>query len=190
VCTGHFVECYTRQREGLPSVRAIALGKEPIPGHRYSFFGECVALALGKEARFAECHTEHSANKLIKGPVDRFFAECWPVGTLQQYLHCRVSPRTLCKDAVSVTSRPWWPLFFTEYHLALGKLCAECPTKSTRQRSLCWCTFCWALFAECDTRQRLCRVFFWVCWVLQALGKAPDSSSDNTVDSWCDTTLC
>jgi hypothetical protein len=41
VCTGHFVECYTRQREGLPSVRAIALDKEPIPGHRYSFFGEC-----------------------------------------------------------------------------------------------------------------------------------------------------
>jgi hypothetical protein len=41
VCTGQFVECYTRQRGGLPSVRAIALGKEPIPGQRYSFFPEC-----------------------------------------------------------------------------------------------------------------------------------------------------
>jgi hypothetical protein len=41
VCTGHFAECNTRQIVGLPSVRAIALGKEPIPGHRYSFFVEC-----------------------------------------------------------------------------------------------------------------------------------------------------
>jgi hypothetical protein len=41
VCTGHFVECYTQQRGGLPSVRTIALGKEPRPGHRYRFFAEC-----------------------------------------------------------------------------------------------------------------------------------------------------
>jgi hypothetical protein len=40
VCTGHFAECYTRQRGGLPSVRSIALGKEPIPGHRDCFFAE------------------------------------------------------------------------------------------------------------------------------------------------------
>jgi hypothetical protein len=39
--TGHFVECYTRQRGALPSVRAVALGKEPIPSHWYSFFAEC-----------------------------------------------------------------------------------------------------------------------------------------------------
>ena len=30
-----------RQRGVLPSVRAIALGKEPRPGHRYRFFAEC-----------------------------------------------------------------------------------------------------------------------------------------------------
>jgi hypothetical protein len=42
--------------------------------------------------------------------------------------------------------------------------------KNTRQRRLCRCTVRRALFAECDTRQRLCRV-------LQALGKAPDSGS-------------
>jgi hypothetical protein len=41
VCTGHFVECDTRQRGPLPSVRTIALGKEPRPGHRYRFFAEC-----------------------------------------------------------------------------------------------------------------------------------------------------
>jgi hypothetical protein len=36
VCTGH-----TRQRGALSSVRTIALGKEPRPGHRYRFFAEC-----------------------------------------------------------------------------------------------------------------------------------------------------
>jgi hypothetical protein len=41
VCTGHFAECYTRQRGSLPSVRTIALGKEPRPGHLYRFFPEC-----------------------------------------------------------------------------------------------------------------------------------------------------
>ena len=41
VCTDHFAEYYTRQRGGLLSVRAIALDKEPIPRHRYSFFAEC-----------------------------------------------------------------------------------------------------------------------------------------------------
>jgi hypothetical protein len=41
VCTGHFAECYTRQRGALPSVRTIALDKEPRPGHRYRFFAEC-----------------------------------------------------------------------------------------------------------------------------------------------------
>jgi hypothetical protein len=41
VHTGHFAECDTRQRGALPSIRDIALGKEPRPGHRYRFFVEC-----------------------------------------------------------------------------------------------------------------------------------------------------
>jgi hypothetical protein len=41
VCIGHFAECHTRQRGTLPSVRSVALGKEPRPGHRYRFFAEC-----------------------------------------------------------------------------------------------------------------------------------------------------
>jgi hypothetical protein len=41
VCTGHFAECYTRQRGDFSSVRTIALGKEPRPGHQYRFFAEC-----------------------------------------------------------------------------------------------------------------------------------------------------
>jgi hypothetical protein len=40
VYTGHLAECDTRQRGALPSVRGIALGKEPRPGHRYRFFAE------------------------------------------------------------------------------------------------------------------------------------------------------
>jgi hypothetical protein len=43
-----------------------------------------VALALGKKARFAECHTEHSTKNLTKGPANGFFAECWPVDTRQR----------------------------------------------------------------------------------------------------------
>jgi hypothetical protein len=41
VYTGHFAECDTRQRGALPSVKAIALSKEPRPGHWYRFFAEC-----------------------------------------------------------------------------------------------------------------------------------------------------
>jgi hypothetical protein len=83
VPTGHFAKCYTRQRASLPSVQAIALGKEPRPGHRYRFFAECnvpdtrqrIHLCrvptgtLGKEPDmgtlsggvFAECPRWHSA---------------------------------------------------------------------------------------------------------------------------------
>jgi hypothetical protein len=83
VPTGHFVECNTRQRGSLSSVKAIALGKEPRPGHRYRFFAECNVpdtrqrgtlcrvphIALGKEPDmgtlpggfFAECPRWHSA---------------------------------------------------------------------------------------------------------------------------------
>jgi hypothetical protein len=46
-----------------------------------------------------------------------------------------------------------------------------------RQIRLCRCTVCRTLFAECDTQQSLCRVFFRLCRVLQTLGKAVDSGS-------------
>jgi hypothetical protein len=65
-----------------------------------------------------------------------------------------------------------------------AKYFTECPIKSTRQRSFCRCTVRRALFVECDTRQRDCRVFFRVCRVLQALDKAPDSGSDHKVKKW------
>jgi hypothetical protein len=86
VHTGHFAECNTRQRGSLPSVKTIALGKEPRPGHRYRFFAECnvsdtrqrgtlgrvLYVALGKEPDmgtlpggfFAKCPRWHSTKKL------------------------------------------------------------------------------------------------------------------------------
>jgi hypothetical protein len=35
-----------------------------------------VALALGKEATFVECHLIRSTKELVKGPTGSFFAEC------------------------------------------------------------------------------------------------------------------
>ena len=42
--------------------------------------------------------------------------------------------------------------------LALSKAFAECPTNGTRQRTLRRMRLCRLLFAECGTRQSLCRV--------------------------------
>jgi hypothetical protein len=107
VHTGHFAECNTRQRGSLPSVKTIALGKEPRPRHRYRFFAECNVcgtrqrgtlcrvphVALGKEpdmrtlpgGSFAECPRWHSA-KMDSLPSasgktlgkGNSFAECHP----------------------------------------------------------------------------------------------------------------
>jgi hypothetical protein len=75
--TGHFAECDTRQRGALPSVRVVALGKEPRPGHRYRFFAECNG--SGTRQRSTLCRVPYQA--LGKGPdmgtpSGRFFAEC------------------------------------------------------------------------------------------------------------------
>jgi hypothetical protein len=107
VYTGHFAKCNTRQRGSLPSVKAIALSKEPRPGHRYRFFAECNVSdtrqrgrlcrvphrTLGKEpdmgtlpgGLFAECPRWHSA-KMYSLPSasgktlgkGNSFAECHP----------------------------------------------------------------------------------------------------------------
>jgi hypothetical protein len=41
---------------------------------------------------------------------------------------------------------------------SLCRVLAECPTNSTRQRGCCRCTVHRAFFAECYTRQSICRV--------------------------------
>jgi hypothetical protein len=106
VHTGHFAECNTRQRGSLPSVKTIALGKEPRPGHRYRFFAECNV--SDTRQRGTLCRVPYVA--LGKEPdmgtlPGKFFAEC-PGGTRQRSYLCRVSSLTLGKDAVSVTPSP------------------------------------------------------------------------------------
>jgi hypothetical protein len=144
VHTGHFAECNTRQRGSLPSVKTIALGKEPRPGHQYRFFAECNVsdtrqrgtlcrvpyIALDKEPDmetlpggfFAECSRWHSVNKLPLPSVIR--------DTRQ---------RRRLRHTIAVT---------------VAFLCRVPP--DTRQRRLCRCTVYRAFFAECDTRQNLC----------------------------------
>lgn len=92
VHTGHFAECYTRQRGSLPSVWVITLGKEHRPGHRLRFFAECYALALGKEVVFAECQLVHSAKSLTWGPSLAGSLPSVPSGTRQRRRLCRVLP--------------------------------------------------------------------------------------------------
>jgi hypothetical protein len=89
VYTGHIAECYTRQRTSLPSVRAIALGKEPDAGKVYLGTGKvslpsAVAPTLGKEASFPECLLEHSTKNLTPGPAGGPFVECRLVDTRQR----------------------------------------------------------------------------------------------------------
>jgi hypothetical protein len=92
VCTGHFAECYTRQRGALPSVRTIALGKEPRPGHRYRFFAECSG--SGTRQRSSLCRVSYKA--LGKEPdMGIPLTDSLPSAGRQ----------TLGKDVVSVTRR-------------------------------------------------------------------------------------
>jgi hypothetical protein len=128
--------------------------------------------------RFELQVTRNSAKYLTGDPSGEFFAECCQADTQQSERLCRVSPGTLGKDSVSVTRRRngCFSLPSALWHWA--NQFAECPRKSTRQRWLCRCTVCRALFAECNTRQRVCRVFLKLCRVLRALGKAYDFGSD------------
>jgi hypothetical protein len=156
-------------------------------------------LALGKEVGFAECRTEHSAKSLTWGPSLSGSLSSVPSGTRQRWILCRVLPG---RHSAKITSLPSvtrdtrqsrrlrHPAPYGRFSLPSAlwhsaKRFAECPRKSTRQRRLCRCTVCRAFFAECNTRQSLCRVFLRLRRVLQALGKAIDSVSDvNLVIIW------
>jgi hypothetical protein len=67
---------WSRQRGSLPSVKVEALGKEGTPGTGKASWPSDVALALGKEASFAECLLVQSIKKLTKGSTGDIFAEC------------------------------------------------------------------------------------------------------------------
>jgi hypothetical protein len=91
VTTGHFAECDTRQRGALPSVKAIALGKEPRPGHRYRFFAECHVSDARQRSTLCRVPYLALGKELTWGPS--------LTGSLLSV------PETLGKDVVSVTRR-------------------------------------------------------------------------------------
>jgi hypothetical protein len=179
VCTGHFVECNTRQRGALPSVRTIALVKEPRPGHRYRFFAECSG--FGTRQRSSLCRVSYKAlNKepdmgtpltdslssagrqtLDKGVT---FVECHlrhstntpspSLGTVTAAFLCRVLPSTwqsLCR----VPEKKYSAKKALPMHCVPSPLCRVRHSAKTLPSVL-----------------RLCRV-------LQALGKAVDSGSES-----------
>ena len=111
---------------------------------------------LGKEALFAECWAQHSANRPSLPSV-------WPLR------HSAKSPSLLpSRCTYFILLRVVW---------TIGKVFAECPMKNTRQTGLCRVNSSRVLFAECYTRQSLCRVFSRLCRVSVALGKQEKSSS-------------
>ena len=107
------------------------------------------------ENRFVECNSQkHSANnngtlrKKIFFSLENRFAECKII------ILCRV--------------------YFVK---TLSKPFDECAIKNTRQIVVCQHCRCRVLFAECYTRQSLCRVFFGLCRVPVAHGKLTVSGS-------------
>jgi hypothetical protein len=130
---------------------------------------------------FAECQsTRHSAKKPPLssayessryrdwrwGPLDPSLPRAVRADTRQNWPLCRVPKKTLGKGSVTVTWRcdSDFSLPSVKWHSANSlpsvkcKFFVECPTKSTRQRGRCRCTVRRAFFAECYTRQSLCRV--------------------------------
>jgi hypothetical protein len=171
----------------LPSVRVITLGKEHRPGYRLRFFAECYVAGTRQRGRL--CRVQHRT--LGKEPdmgtlSGGFFAECpkWHSAKMDSWPSA--SWKTLGKDD-----------FFAECHqghsakppssspsaVTTAFLCRvlsgtrQRGLPSDREKALGKEGFADVLFAECHTRQSLCRVFLRLCRVLQALGKAIDSGS-------------
>jgi hypothetical protein len=165
----------------LPSVKAITLGTESRPGHRHRFFAECNVSDTRQRSTLCRVPDLAFGKEPDMGTLSNgFFTECLRWHSAKMHPLPSVAgqtPGTLGKVAVSVTRRRngCFSLPSALWHSA--NLFAECPTKNTRQRRLCRCTVCRAFFAECDTQQRLCRVFLRLCRVLRALGKACESGS-------------
>jgi hypothetical protein len=134
-----------------------------------------------KRPRFAECRTEHSIKNLTKGPAGGSFVECRYAGNQQRgnfFAKCirrhSAKPPSPLPGAVTIA-------FLCRVPSGTRQSLCRVPDKKYSTKNLCRCTVRRALFVECDTRQRLCQVFFRVCRVLHALGKAPDSGSVRTL---------
>jgi hypothetical protein len=102
-----------------------------------SLFTECRTLVTGPHsAKTCLPSVKHSA----KGALGKGPSAAVP----------KLTAVSLCRDGrFSLPSAVW--------HSA--NIFAECPRKSSRQRRLCRCTVHRAFFAECNTRQSICRVF-------------------------------
>jgi hypothetical protein len=145
VPTGHIAECDTRQKGALPSVRAVALGKEPRPGHRYRFFAECNG--SGTRQRSTLCRVPYQV--LGKGPnmgtlSGGFFTECprWHSAKVDS-LPSAVG-QTLGKGNSFAECHPGHsakPPSPSPGAVTAAFLC-RVPEKITRQRRLCRCTVC------------------------------------------------
>jgi hypothetical protein len=129
VYTGHFAECYTRQRGALTSVRGMALGKEPRPGHRYRFFAECSG--SDTRQRTTLCGVPYQAlNKVLdKGTplVDSLPSSVrQTLGKANCWAECRPghSAKTPSPSPVAVMA-----VFFVECSLALSKPLCRVPEK-------------------------------------------------------------
>jgi hypothetical protein len=152
----------------------------------------CVAGVSKKNLYFCQMPlTRHSANKslcrvsLHQRQRAYAFAECHYTSTRQRA--CTLPSADLGHSTKSIYFAecfsqalgkrpslflpPSRSFFFPRAGLGLGKVFAECPTKNTRQRVLCWPFLYRFLFAEYNTWQRVCRVLILFCRACHTLGK-------------------
>jgi hypothetical protein len=136
-------------------------------------------MTLGKEgnlgtgkAIFAECCCQGTRQRdWHRGPLEDSLPSASPLDTRQRSLLCRVPTRALSTETGG--GAHWTRLWRVPWQHTLGKASVtvtwrrdddfslpsvKCPTKSTRQKGCCRCTVRRAFFAECYTRQSLCRV--------------------------------
>ena len=89
-------------------------------------------------------------------------------GSRQKFKFCRVPvPRHSAKPTSNVDGS----YFFAECGLGTRQRLCRASIFGTRQRNFCRQNLCRETFAECSTRQSLCRVLGWLCRVPPALGK-------------------
>jgi hypothetical protein len=180
VHTGHFAEYNTRQRGALPSVSVITLGKEQRPGHRFRDFAECYVPDTRQRGTLCQVPRRALGKEPGIGTLPGgLFAEC-PRGTRQRSLDTQ--QRSRLRHPVAVTTAFLCRVLPGTRQTSLLSAREKAPGKEGfadalfAEPSLPSATFGKA-FAECDTRQSLCRVFLRLCRVLRALGKAPVSGS-------------
>ena len=146
-CPGTRQSCQKmRYQVSLPSANTLALGKAVYTTMCFPALPSARTLALGKEfskknifSLPSAVSARHSAKDFSKKNI---FS-----------LPSAGSGRHSAKDFFKKRGKALLSAI-----LALGKAFAECPTNGTRQRTLRRMRLCRLLFAECGTRQSLCRV--------------------------------